>query len=120
MATPRRPGRSRAVQTWCADVRRFLQLINADEVLGTHTQKMPLRTRRSFTLGTPRGLFGSIGLMAIHSSLESSYRMIRPPRVRGLNHGSAVRLNGAATDGNLVAIRPEADALCSFGVLSGL
>src|SRR5215218_1546711 len=36
MATPRRPGRSRAVQTLCADVRRFLQLINADEVLGTH------------------------------------------------------------------------------------
>lgn len=31
------------------------------------TQKMPLRTRRSFTRGTPRGLFGSIGLMADHS-----------------------------------------------------
>ena len=36
------------------------------------------------------------------------------PSVRGLNHGSAVRLNGAATDGDLVAIRPEADALCSL------
>jgi hypothetical protein len=36
----------------------------------------------------------------------------------GLNHGSAVRLNGAATDGNLIAIRPEADALCSLEVLS--
>src|SRR5262249_8879654 len=36
------------------------------------TQNMPLRTRRSFTRGTPRGLLGSIGLMAIHSSLESS------------------------------------------------
>lgn len=31
------------------------------------TQKMPLRTRRSFTRGTPRGLLGSMGLMAIHS-----------------------------------------------------
>ena len=31
------------------------------------TQKMPLRTRRSFTRGTPRGLLGSIGLMAAHS-----------------------------------------------------
>ena len=31
------------------------------------TQKMPLRTRRSFTRGTPRGLFGSIGFMAVHS-----------------------------------------------------
>ena len=31
------------------------------------TQKMPFRTRRSFTRGTPRGLFGSIGLMAAHS-----------------------------------------------------
>jgi len=32
-----------------------------------NTQKMPLRTRRSFTRGTPRGLFGNIGLMAVHS-----------------------------------------------------
>src|ERR1700720_2699047 len=30
-----------------------------------NTQKMPLRTRRSFTRATPRGLFGSIGLMAV-------------------------------------------------------
>ncbi len=36
------------------------------------TQKMPLRTRRSFTRGTPRGLFGSIGLMASHSLSASS------------------------------------------------
>jgi hypothetical protein len=31
------------------------------------TQKVPLRTRRSFTRGTTRGLLGSIGLMATHS-----------------------------------------------------
>src|ERR687893_769234 len=31
------------------------------------TQKMPLSTRRSLTRGTPRGLLGSIGLMAVHS-----------------------------------------------------
>src|SRR5262249_61662012 len=31
------------------------------------TQKMPLSTRRSFTRGTPRGLFGRNGLMAVHS-----------------------------------------------------
>src|ERR1700746_723250 len=31
------------------------------------TQKMPLRTRRSLARGTPLGLFGSIGLMAVHS-----------------------------------------------------
>jgi hypothetical protein len=31
------------------------------------TQKMPFSTRRSFTSGTPRGLFGSNGLMAAHS-----------------------------------------------------
>jgi len=36
------------------------------------TQKMPFRTRRSFTRGTPRGLFGSIGLMAAHSWSVSS------------------------------------------------
>jgi hypothetical protein len=44
-----------------------------------NTQKMPLRMRRSLTRGTPRGLFGSIGLMAVHSS-ESSGRVIRPFR----------------------------------------
>ena len=36
MARPRRPGRNTAAQSWCADVRRFFRLINADEVLGTH------------------------------------------------------------------------------------
>jgi hypothetical protein len=37
-----------------------------------NTQKMPFRTRRSFTRGMPRGLFGSIGLMAAHSWSVSS------------------------------------------------
>jgi len=37
------------------------------------TQKVPLRTRRSFTRGTPRGLLtrgllGSMGFMAAHSN----------------------------------------------------
>jgi len=36
------------------------------------TQKMPLRTRRSFTRGTPRGLLGNIGLIVAHSSSLSS------------------------------------------------
>jgi hypothetical protein len=36
------------------------------------TQKMPFRTRLSFTRGTPRGLFGSKGLMAVHSWSASS------------------------------------------------
>ncbi len=40
-------------------------------------QKMPLRTRRSSTLGTPRGLFGRKGLMAVHLKSVSSYLMIR-------------------------------------------
>jgi DNA-binding transcriptional regulator PaaX len=31
------------------------------------TQKMPLNTRRSLTRRTPRGLFGSIGLIAVPS-----------------------------------------------------
>ena len=31
------------------------------------TQKTPLSTQRPLTRGTPRGLFGSIGLMATHS-----------------------------------------------------
>ncbi len=35
-------------------------------------QKMPLRTRRSFTRGTLRGLFGSIGLMAVAGAYTSS------------------------------------------------
>ena len=41
------------------------------------TQKIPLRMRRSSTRGMPRGLFGSIGLMTLHSQSLSSYRMIR-------------------------------------------
>src|SRR3974390_2409567 len=41
------------------------------------TQKMALRTRRSFTRGTPRGLFGRNDLMADHSKSVSSWRMIR-------------------------------------------
>jgi hypothetical protein len=36
------------------------------------TQNVPLRTRRSFTRGPPRGLFGSIGLMTLHSQSLSS------------------------------------------------
>jgi hypothetical protein len=35
-------------------------------------QKMPFSTRRSSTRGTPRGLLGSIGLMAVHSWSVSS------------------------------------------------
>jgi hypothetical protein len=38
---------------------------------------MLLRTRRSSTRETPRGLFGSIGLMTLHSQSVGSYRMIR-------------------------------------------
>jgi hypothetical protein len=49
-------------------------------------QKMPLRTRRSSTLGTPRGLFGRNGLMAVHSKSVSSYRMVRCPGSGALNH----------------------------------
>jgi hypothetical protein len=37
-----------------------------------NTQKMPLRTRRSFTRGTPRGIVDRIGLMTVYSSSESS------------------------------------------------
>src|ERR1019366_10137590 len=36
MARPRRPVRNIATRSWCADVRRFLRLINTDEVFGTH------------------------------------------------------------------------------------
>ena len=38
MARPRWPGRSETVRTLSTDVRRFRQLINADEVFGTHTE----------------------------------------------------------------------------------
>jgi hypothetical protein len=51
-------------------------------------QKMPLTTRRSLTLGTPRGLFGRNGLMAVHSKSVSSYLMIRGPRCGSLNHAN--------------------------------
>ena len=62
-------------------------------------------------MARPAALLGSLGLMAVHSSSESS-------SVRGLNHGLAVRLNEALTDGDLVAMRPKADSLCSLRFLS--
>src|SRR5450830_143923 len=37
MARPRRPVRNILARSWCADVRRFLRLINTDEVFGTHS-----------------------------------------------------------------------------------
>ena len=37
MAKSRQPGRRRATQTLSTDVRRFRQLINVDEIFGTHT-----------------------------------------------------------------------------------
>src|SRR5450759_4719998 len=37
MVRPRRPVRNIAARSWCADVRRSLQLINTDEVFGIHT-----------------------------------------------------------------------------------
>src|SRR3954452_12088464 len=79
---------------------------------------MPLRTRRSFTRGTPRGLLGSIGLMAAHSSSVGSYRMIRP-----LDHRLESRLGGQAQLGaprrGLVRYPPETRRIMliwSFGV----
>jgi hypothetical protein len=44
----------------------------APRCAGSQDQKMPFRTRRSLPRGTPRGLFGSIGLMAAHSWSVSS------------------------------------------------
>jgi hypothetical protein len=38
----------------------------------TRPARSPDGTRRSSTRGTPRALFGNIGLMAAHSSSESS------------------------------------------------
>jgi hypothetical protein len=45
-------------------------------------QKTPFRTRRSSTLGMPRGLFGRNDLIAAHSNSVSSYRS----RFGCLNH----------------------------------
>jgi hypothetical protein len=55
---------------------------------------MPLRTRRSLTRGTPRGLLSSIGLMAVHSwSVEFVTHDSGPPHFGTLNHGSIAKLN---------------------------
>jgi len=62
------------------EARVLIKAPAADRATGApdrKTQKMPFRTRRSFTRGTPRGLFGSIGLMAAHSWSVNSGRMIR-------------------------------------------
>ena len=49
------------------------------------TQKIPFRTRRSPTRGTPRGLFGSNGAITPHSKSLSSYPcMIKLPQLGSL------------------------------------
>jgi hypothetical protein len=53
------------------------------------TQKMPLRTRRSFTRGTPRGLFGSIGLMVIREFVAHD----SSPQFGSLNHEGLANAN---------------------------
>jgi hypothetical protein len=53
---------------------------------------MPFRTRLSFTRGTPRGLFGSIGLMAVHSVGEFVAHD-SSPQFGSLNHGSPAKRN---------------------------
>jgi hypothetical protein len=53
---------------------------------------MPLSTRRSFTRGTPRALFGSIGLIAAHSIGEfvaHDWRL----QFGSLNHVLTAKLN---------------------------
>src|SRR5579875_3392476 len=53
------------------------------------TQKIPFRTRRSSTRGTPRGLFGSNGAITPHPKSVSSYPcMIKPSQTESLNHTS--------------------------------
>ena len=37
MARPRQPLQNTAARSWCAEVRRFLRLINTDKVFGTHS-----------------------------------------------------------------------------------
>src|ERR1039457_2134435 len=64
MARPRRPVRNPAARSWCAEVRRFLRLINADEVLGTHTR--------------PRE---RIWELAAFQGAEVGYRMLQIQRV---------------------------------------
>jgi hypothetical protein len=66
-----RPKGLRQIAPWCSH---------------RNIQKMPLRTRRSSTLGTPRGLFGRNGLIAFHSKSVSSYLMIRGLDSGALNH----------------------------------
>jgi hypothetical protein len=53
-------------------------------------QKIPFNTRRSFTRGTPRGLFGNKGWITDHSKSVKSKRAIsRLPLFGILNHITA-------------------------------
>jgi hypothetical protein len=54
---------------------------------------MPFNTRRSSTRGTPRALFGNIGLMVIHSSSESLWRTIPASGFGGLNRVTVANLS---------------------------
>ena len=53
------------------------------------TQHMPLRTRRSSTRGTPRALFGNIGLMERHREV-----LKKPPAVPRSRHSARLHSSG--------------------------
>src|SRR5271167_2902683 len=79
MVRPKRPVRNIAARSWCADVRRFSRLINADEVLGTHTDpgsrfghEVTMRQRRLSLCANP-GAAGAAITPTRHNA---------PPRAR--------------------------------------
>jgi len=63
MARPRSPGRSRAVPTWCPDVRRFLQLDKPDEVFGTHRRRIPAGNLENLVIGRLRTFLADAGAL---------------------------------------------------------
>lgn len=52
---------------------------------GSNIKKIPFSTRRSSTLGTPRGLFSNNGSITSHSNSVISYRLIQSYLPEALN-----------------------------------
>ena len=64
---------------------------------------MPFKTRRSSTRGTPRALFGNIGLME--------------PQIGGLNHDPPSTCNEATAAIGMSAFEAEPEIFCSIRAL---
>src|SRR5271169_6467146 len=84
MASPRRPVRNIAARSWCAEVRRFLRLINTDEVFGTHNgrvinlQVRPGMVSGIYRIGGIAALIAEADRYVLATYFQENLKYVRP------------------------------------------